>query len=384
MALLDSVRRAEAGAESVNAVSTRIHSAWAEVPAHWHAIAETCPATPFQAPHVIAAWYATFGAREGVAPVFVEIVAADGSPAALVPMAVGREGPLRVATFADAGVVDFACPIPGPGFGTLTPEVAWRALRDALAGVDLVRLEKQPARIGVHVNPFAHVAGATRSPLSSHPLTVSGPWEDYVRSRSRKFRKEQGRVWRVFERNEGAAFRLAADAPDGLSALDVIEELQGARLRSLGVAYRLGDPLARAFYRRLVADGVPRGRTVIGMLVADDLVVGALMGLAAGQSVVFVRLAHRGGSWAACSPGRLVIEKTMEALHARGFTSFDFSIGDYGYKSAFGVGTSPLSDLSAAVSWRGMPFALAAAVKARLRRVLRRDRSAGERRVDEA
>lgn len=371
MALLDTVRRTDIGAETA-APGARTYAAWSDLPAHWHAIAATCPATPFQAPHVVEAWYATLGARAGVTPVVVEIVLGDGTPAALLPMAITLDGALAVAGFADGGVIDLACAIPGPGFGALTPDTSWHALRGALSGADLVRLSKQPLRIGVHVNPLANLARVRRSPLSSHPLTISGSWDDYVRSRSRKFRKEQGRVWRVFERNDGAAFRLVDDVDEGLRVLAAVEELQGARLRSLGVAYRLDQPDLRDFYRRIVAEGLPIGRTVIGTLVAGDEVVGALIGLAAGPNVVFVRLAHRGGSWAPCSPGRLVIEKTLEALHARGFTGFDFSIGDYDYKAAFGVGTSALVDVTAHVSWRGLPFALAANAKAVLKRLVRR------------
>ena len=37
---------------------------------------------------------------------------------------------------------------------------------------------------------------------------------------------------------------------------------------------------------------------------------------------------------------------------------FDFSIGNYAYKRRFGVTRMPLVDVSAALSWRGLPHAL--------------------------
>ena len=37
---------------------------------------------------------------------------------------------------------------------------------------------------------------------------------------------------------------------------------------------------------------------------------------------------------------------------------FDFSIGNYAYKRRFGVTRTALVDVSAALSWRGLPHAL--------------------------
>jgi CelD/BcsL family acetyltransferase involved in cellulose biosynthesis len=48
----------------------------------------------------------------------------------------------------------------------------------------------------------------------------------------------------------------------------------------------------------------------------------------------------------------------MAALHRDGVRNFDFSIGNYAYKRRFGVAPLPLVDITAALSWRGMPYAL--------------------------
>jgi CelD/BcsL family acetyltransferase involved in cellulose biosynthesis len=66
-----------------------------------------------------------------------------------------------------------------------------------------------------------------------------------------------------------------------------------------------------------------------------------------------VRISNAGKSWSNCSPGRLVIERTMALLHADGVRTFDFSVGSYDYKRRFGVSDVPLFDLTAALSWRG-------------------------------
>jgi CelD/BcsL family acetyltransferase involved in cellulose biosynthesis len=71
-----------------------------------------------------------------------------------------------------------------------------------------------------------------------------------------------------------------------------------------------------------------------------------------------VRISNAGEKWSNCSPGRLIIERTMAALHRDGVREVDFSIGNYAYKRRFGVAPIALADLSAALSWRGLPYAL--------------------------
>jgi CelD/BcsL family acetyltransferase involved in cellulose biosynthesis len=54
----------------------------------------------------------------------------------------------------------------------------------------------------------------------------------------------------------------------------------------------------------------------------------------------------------------LVIERTMAALHQQGVRRFDLSVGNYEYKRRFGAVPLPLTDVSVALSWRGVPVAL--------------------------
>jgi CelD/BcsL family acetyltransferase involved in cellulose biosynthesis len=48
----------------------------------------------------------------------------------------------------------------------------------------------------------------------------------------------------------------------------------------------------------------------------------------------------------------------MAALHGQGVRHFDLSIGNYDYKRRFGAKPLPLTDVSIALSWRGMPYVL--------------------------
>jgi CelD/BcsL family acetyltransferase involved in cellulose biosynthesis len=71
-----------------------------------------------------------------------------------------------------------------------------------------------------------------------------------------------------------------------------------------------------------------------------------------------LRISNAGERWSHCSPSRLVIERTMAALHKDGVRQFDLSIGNYAFKRRFGAVQFPLTDVSIALGWRGLPYAL--------------------------
>jgi CelD/BcsL family acetyltransferase involved in cellulose biosynthesis len=64
----------------------------------------------------------------------------------------------------------------------------------------------------------------------------------------------------------------------------------------------------------------------------------------------------------------LIIERTMAALHSDGVREFDFSVGNYAYKRRFGVAPFALVDVTASLSWRGIPYVLRDRAARRLRR----------------
>jgi CelD/BcsL family acetyltransferase involved in cellulose biosynthesis len=101
----------------------------------------------------------------------------------------------------------------------------------------------------------------------------------------------------------------------------------------------------------------PASRAVSALTVGEE-VVATLLGIRTGSRYVMIRISNAGEKWSNCSPGRLIIERTMAALHQDGVREFDFSVGNYAYKRRFGVQRLPLLDISSALGWRGWPHAL--------------------------
>ena len=109
------------------------------------------------------------------------------------------------------------------------------------------------------------------------------------------------------------------------------------------------------------------GGAILTALTVGEEVIAALLGIAEGEHYAMVRLSTAGAKWKTCSPGRLLIERTMQMLHGEGFHMFDFTIGDYAYKRRMGVSAVPLCEVTMALSWRGWPVVAKQAVKAAIR-----------------
>jgi CelD/BcsL family acetyltransferase involved in cellulose biosynthesis len=332
---------------------------WKHAAARWKDIN---PSTPFQHPQWCEAWYGAFAGADGVEPLIAVVTdAASGEQAALLPLIRRRQKGMRIVEFADLDLTDYNAPI----LGSAAPRDAraaralWRDLRAALrrmpGGADLIRLRKVPVDLDGRPNPLALLGDAGPCAANGNVVTTGDDYDGWRYALEKTVRKELERSWRVFTRDPAAGFSLVTDHHEALRILSTTEVQQGTRMQSLGLNFILNDETCAAFYRNLVRDGVGSGYALVSALMVGDEVVATLLGIRSGARYVMIRISNAGDKWSNCSPGRLIIERTMAALHKDGVREFDFSIGNYAYKRRFGVTRLPLLDISAALSWRGLP-----------------------------
>jgi CelD/BcsL family acetyltransferase involved in cellulose biosynthesis len=334
---------------------------WKQAVARWRDIS---PSTPFQHPQWYDAWYEAFAAAEGVTPLIAVVTdASTGEPALLLPLIRRKQRNIAIVEFADLDLTDYNAPILGSAAprDAKTTRALWRSLLSALRAMpdpaDLIRLRKVPADLGGKPNPLTLLGGGRPCSLNGNLVATGEDYDAWRYTLEKTVRKELERSWRVFTRDPAASFAIVTDRDEALQILSATEAQQGARMRSLGMNYILDDETCAAFYRNLVHDGVANGYALVSALTVGDEVVATLLGIRTGARYVMIRISNAGDKWSNCSPGRLIIERTMAALHRNGVREFDFSVGNYAYKRRFGVKRLPLIDVSAALSWRGWPFA---------------------------
>jgi CelD/BcsL family acetyltransferase involved in cellulose biosynthesis len=345
---------------------------WKQAAARWSNIS---PATPFQHPQWYAAWYDAFAGADSVEPLIAIVTdAATGEQVALLPLVHRRQNNIGIVEFADLDLTDYNAPILGPAAprDAKAARALWRDLLSALrrmqGGADLIRLRKIPVDLDGRSNPLALLDEAGACSLNGNLVTTGEDYDVWRYTLEKTVRKELERSWRVFTRYPAASFEMVTDNNEALRVLSTTEAQQRTRMQSLGLNFTLNDETCAAFYRNLVCDGVRSGYALVSALTVGDEVVATLLGIRCGARYVMVRISNAGDKWSNCSPGRLIIERTMAALHRDGVREFDFSIGNYAYKRRFGVTRLPLVDVSAALSWRGWPHALRDRVARELRR----------------
>jgi len=345
---------------------------WKQAAAGWN---DTSSSTPFQDPRWLDAWYAAFANFAHVEPLIAVVAdAVTSKQVALLPLVRRVHNGIRIVEFADLDLTDYNAPLLAVAAprDAATARVLWRDLSAALrrlpGGADLIRLRKMPVDLGSQPNPLALLDGARPCPLNGNVVTTGDDFDAWRHQLERTVRKNLERSWRVFTRDPAARLQIVTDQEQALRVLSTMEIQQGARMRHLGLNFILNDETASAFYRNLVSEGLASGYAVLSALTVGGEVVATLLGVRSGSRYVMLRNSNAGEKWSNCSPGRLIIERTMAELHKDGVRSFDFSIGNYAYKRRFGVAPLALVDFTASLSWRGIPYALRDRAARQLRR----------------
>lgn len=324
---------------------------------------------PFHAPSWLRAWYASLGHAAGRHPVLVTVrQAAGGDEVLLLPLVAQRRGGLSVLEFADATVVDYVSPLVARDWAQGRPPAqaarqVWAAMRRALRRHDVLRIEKMLARAleesGSLQNPLAIALRTADCAMSGNQMDIAGPYDAWRHSLDKRVRKELERSWRVFTRSPEARFERVLDPARAVPVFEALETQQAQRMREAGHGYLLDGPPYRRFYRDALLAGLADGSVVLTCLRDRGQVVAALYGARNDSRFIALRLSTGDPSWAHCSPGRLLLERTAHHLHGAGIRWFDLGIGDYRYKTGFKVSGIPLLDATVALSWRGLPLAWA-------------------------
>jgi CelD/BcsL family acetyltransferase involved in cellulose biosynthesis len=329
---------------------------WKQSASRWSGAGQ---GTTFQHGHWLEAWYDAF---DTVAPLIAIISdVATRRKVAVVPLIRRVQRGVRIVEFADLGLTDYNAPIldceaPADGAGARALcQALLAALRGLPDGVDLIRLRKMPANVDGKPNPLASMGRVGSCSLNGNLIQIGDDFDVY---RASVKRMQLPRSWRVFNRYPGAKFRIVTDVNEALTLVDTMDAQQQARMQHLGQEFILNDEARAGFYRDLVTRGIGDGYVVVSALTCGETIVATVLGIRQGGYFVFLRISNAGKSWSHCSPSRLIIERTMAALHKEGVRQFDLSIGNYAFKRRFGAAPFPLTDVSIALGWRGIPYVL--------------------------
>jgi CelD/BcsL family acetyltransferase involved in cellulose biosynthesis len=312
----------------------------------------------FQHSSWLRSWYACLGSEGDAEPLLLS-ARPEGAPAdaLLLPLVKRREGLLTIVEHADAGITDYNAPLrrDGLSFTEGDARALWSKLRGALSGCDVLRLDKLAPGCAAAPGPWLQMLPTRRSELFGNRFRAQDRYEDWMAHIGKHARKEFERCWRVFRRSPQARFVMAANVEEGLALLRQLSALQHER-QAETPGYRLAEPAYNAFYEHYLQANLDSGRCVFTALMDGEQMVAGLFSIFDGERFTMLRIAMAGERWKACAPGKLLLERSIHAMHERGCREFDFAIGDYLHKKVFCTTPYPLFQACIPLSLKGRGY----------------------------
>lgn len=310
-------------------------------------------------------WYATVGAQPGIEPLLLtarEVGA--GTDAVLLPMVRRRVGVLTFVECADLGITDYNAPLLGDArrLSEGDARALWTALREALRGSDVLRMDKLLVSCGSATNPWLQMLPSRPSELFGNRFRAHDDYADWMKHIGKHARKEFERCWRVFSKAPDTRFVRARHVGEGLSLLRQLSALQHQR-QAETPGYQLNQPAFTRFYEDYLRDNLDSGRCVMTALMAGEEMVAGLFSVYDGERFTMLRIAMDGEHWKSCAPGKLLLERSIHAMHQIGCREFDFAIGDYQHKKVFCTTPLPLREICAPLSIPGRVYHLGWRIK---------------------
>jgi CelD/BcsL family acetyltransferase involved in cellulose biosynthesis len=324
--------------------------------------AASCRNYVFQCADVLEVWCDTIGKAQGVTPLFVAVLDAQGAPLLLLPLGLKRSMGVRQLVLLDETVCDYNAPVVFAGardWDAATMSRVWTDIVARLPAFDVAVLERMPEFVEDWPNPMRFLATGTSS-AGSHAVTLPADWDRDGRSVLPNWRDSRRRERKLAERGE-LTIAVAQDLEQAVAFLDGMIAMKREKLRDLtGI-----DPFqAKAGYRDYYREATRRlfstGAVHLSAVKLDGQILAAHWGYALrGRFYQLMPAFRENDEWRFYAPGRLLNEHLMAWSAHRGFSVFDFGFGDEPYKMDYCDTHWRLSDAVLPVTSAGRLWALA-------------------------
>jgi CelD/BcsL family acetyltransferase involved in cellulose biosynthesis len=337
-----------------------------QVLAAWRELSPETHGSFYQGERFVLAWLESFGPRRKAKPFFIVARDAANAPLAVLPLALFRFGPLRMAQFPGEKHSNYNLGLFRAGADLSAQDLKFllrAAARSAPGGPHLYRFQSLPLIWRGAANPLArldHWPAANCARAAQLPEDGEAFFARRLSSDARKkLRKKEKRLAAL------AAVRYfrAASGQEKAKVLDAFFAHKAGRPE-----FRLGqDELdaLRAFYGAL-AEG--EGGAELHALAVGDRIVSVLGAGANGGRLQGMFISYDPDpEIARSSPGEILLAHVLRDACARKFSAFDLGAGEARYKADFCDEVEQLADALYAPTALGrlaLPFfALAAAAK---------------------
>lgn len=314
----------------------------------WREIEAFSTGSAYQTLGFVLPWYEHLAQLSGATPLVVVGYDAQERPVIVLPLAIKRRGPARLAMFAGGKHSNFNLPLMRPGF-SLTPDSARALLLSAAraCAVDCYVLLNQPCSWGGAANPFA-MSGSHPSPSFAYGATIGPNAEAFLkRIDSAATRKKLRAKERKLAELGALTYERATDVDRAHTVLQAFVDQKTLRFSQKNRDPGFAQVAVRAF---LDAMSSGRGSGAIALefyaLSVGDRIVATYGGLPRGRAWNgMINSFNVDPQVARSSPAELLLRHIIRDLGSRGFERFDLGIGESRYKNAICDEEIALADL---------------------------------------
>lgn len=361
-------------------IQLSLHGDLAEVEAEWRAFEAQADCTAFQSFDWLSSWQRHIGAGEGRQPAIV-IGRQNGYVLFILSLMLST-GTLRRVEWLGEFLVNAGAPLLARDFAKRVSAAQFKALwgdielllRERL-NHDLLDLGKIPETVGAQANPMLALA-LTPHANDSYLVRLTGTWDEfYAAKRSSSWRKTDKKKRNKLSKFGDVKFTTVTDRSDIERTIDALIAQKKDSYASLGVANMFEWPGYRDFYIDMASDPKRHDLIHVSNVSVGGTIVAASFGLTMHGNYDYVLAGYSMGEMGACSPGTVHLQELMKLFLERGFTTFDFNIGDEPYKREWFDVETKMYDYVAPASLRGHVVAAMMRVSREIKRFIKRNPS---------
>jgi CelD/BcsL family acetyltransferase involved in cellulose biosynthesis len=350
--------RGETAGQAAQGWTLRILEDWREAEPRWQRMMESGAASPYQTFAFQMAWAEQSAAIDGSRCVLVEARNQAGEAAMLLPLAIQKNGPLRIARYLGGKHVNLNLPVAAPGALPADAASLRRLLREIgrSCGADALMLVNQPITWLGRPHPFAPLGGQP-SPSFAYKFTMPGDIETFFESRlSNDARYKLRRREKKLEALGPLRYFSASNPSEARLILEAFLDQKRKRFAAQGIADAFAEPGIDEFMRHATCEIACSGAPAIRLYA---MAVGERIIATYGGVVDQNRFSGMFTSFDASedvyrwSPGEHLLIWLIREQARLGVAAFDLGIGQARYKAAYCDEEEPLFDLAVPVTAKG-------------------------------
>jgi len=343
----------------------------------WRDFEKTALCSGFQAFDWVGKVHQHVGTKRGDHPAVVFGKDKSGGLLFILPLCVTK-GAVRRLSWLGSELCDYNGPLLARSFAQTLHDNFAGLWRDVLALIqagglsfDVVDLSKNPDLIADVPNPF-RVLSDYPNPSGAYVATLGLPWEAfYASKRSKTTRKREFRKEEKLAEYGAVSFAEAQESEDIIRTVETLFAQKSRAFARMGVDNMFDRPGYREFYRDVASDPATKGFIRVSRLDVGAETGGTNLGLHFQGSYYNVLSSYFDGDMSRFGPGSALLHRLIQRAISDGCHSFDFTIGDEGYKTVWADRKLTLYDHLEAASMKGWLVVRAVVLLRQIKRTIK-------------